>query len=305
VENLFGRKDPKRIKLAGAILGACLLCVSILSFSDSIVVKDRYHELFTPHLINLRMKTAYRLLKEIPENASLSLQGSLFHVGAHRKRVYMFSGFPPRAHFPASKTDYVMVDEGRLFVQVKNFSGVVKELLSGHEYGVMKEEDGFILLKRGYPPLKNAEALHNYRYKIQGEGMQHNTSVGEWDARFDWKAIRMAREKRDKEGIVACGAHRLLEPGTYQAQFAMFLEGIPGWDAAGLVVREKETNGKVLVLAHKAVKFSEKKGEGRLVPLRFTLRRKTRVEPVVFYGGHGTVGLDYVVFNHVKEKSLN
>ena len=304
LEDLFKRKKQKNIKVVRAISGVCVLSLSLLFFNNSLVVKKKYLELFTPHLVNLRMRTAYKLLKEIPENASLSLQGSLFHVGSHRKRVYMFSGFPPHAHFPAVKTDYILVDTDRPFVQAKNFRGAIEKLLSGHEYGVVKGEDGFILFKKGYPVLKNAAVLHRYRFRIPGESMHHRTSEGEWNARFDWKAIRMAREKRDKEGIMACGVHRLLGPGIYQAKFAMFLRGIPGWAAASLVVREKDTSGKEVALAHKTIKFSRKKGEIKTVTLRFTLSEKTSVEPVVFYGGHGTVGLDYVEFNRVKGESL-
>lgn len=135
------------------------------------------------------------------------------------------------------------------------------DLLSGSEYGVVIERDGFVLLKKGYSTGKNLIALHHYRYRIQGENMPHSTSRGEWHEMFDWKAARIAREGRDKNGTMAYGRYRKLKPGKYRAEFAVYLrDGKKDWDAIGLVVRERALSGKkALVLVHKTVKFSGKK----------------------------------------------
>ena len=296
----LGKRNPKWMKVTTVIMGASLLCISILSLENSMVVGEKRYELFERPLINLRMQTGYKLLKEIPKNASLSLQGGLFHVGAHRKNVYIFSGFPPQSDFPGKETEYVMIDEGRLFAQVRHYNKAIEKILSGKEYGVVVMKDGFVLLKRGYPLTKNSIVLHQYLYRIQGERTNHTTGIGEWDARFDWKAIRMAREKRDKEGVLACGVYRLLKPGIYQAQFVMFLKGIPGWDATGLLLQKRDKGGKMVTINHRTLKFGMK-GEIKTITLTFTLHKRTSVEPLVFYGGHGTVGLDYVEFFKIEE----
>ncbi len=304
VDDFFFRKNLQKARNMGSILGICLLIVSVFSLSSSIVVREKLHEIFTPRLVNLRMQTAYKLLQEIPMNVNLSLQGSLFHVGAHRKDVYIFSGFPPHSSFPAKETEYVMIDAGRIFVQAPHYDQAIEKILSGREYGVVEEVDGFILLRKGYSTARNAGALHRYKYRIQGERMHYIAGKAEWGERYDWKAIRMARENRDKEGIMASGVYRLLPPGIYRARFILFLRGIQGWAAAGLVVRERLPEGKVKNLVCKTVKFSKVKGEFRTVTLNFVLKKRTTVEPVVFYGGHGNVGLDYVEFNPVKETNF-
>ncbi len=310
IKTFYESKYPRGLKLAPIIMCVLLVCFSFLSLKNSIVLKDRYHEIFTRHLINLRMKTAYKILKKIPRNASLSLQGSLFHVGAHRKNVYIFSGIPPQHDFPGKKTEFIMIDEGRLFVQVHHYNKVIEKLLEGHEYGVVQEEDGFVLLKRGYPLTKNATALHHYKYRIQGEATNHTTGFVEWGKRFDWKAARIAREKRDKNGILSMGSYRFLEKGDYYAVFAIYLkDGVKGWDAVGLEIREKSNAGpgpgRGKILCRKTIKFNGAHERYFITKLFFSIKKDSLAEPVAFYGGHGTVGLDYVEFFKIKGNVSN
>ena len=191
-----------------------------------------------------------------------------------------------------------MIDMGSLFVQVPKYRKVVEELLEKGEYGVVVVKDGFVLLEKGHPAIKNKETLHHYRYRIQGENMIYTTSCAEWHEIFDWKAARIAREKRDKAGTLAYGRYRKLKPGKYRAEFAIYLkDGKKDWAAIALQVREKLFRGnKNFVLVHKTIKFSGKNEEVKIVNLPFELTEEGLIEPVVFYGGHGTAGLDYVEF---------
>ena len=295
----FFPKNRERLIELG--LGASIIILGVFSTSQSVVAKKKYPFIFESPLINLRVQTAYKILEGVPGNASISLQGNLYHIGSHRKEAYIFSGYPPKAAFPVCETEYVMVDMGSLFVQVKNYRKVVENLLSGEEYGVVIEKDGFVLLKKEYPPFKNKITLHHYRYRLQGENMPHTISHGEWDRRFDWKAARIAREGRDKAGTLAYGRYRELSPGRYRAEFTIYLkDGRKGWDALGLEVREKFLDGrKDTVFLHKTIRFTGKE-EIKIVNLPFELKEKGLVEPIVFYGGHGAAGLDYVEFFKIK-----
>ncbi len=297
---LVSNEKKRFFKIA---FGLVIILLSVLSTSQSIVSQEKYPFIFESPLISLRSQTAFEILKMVPANASISLQGSLYHIGAHRKEAYIFSGYPPRASFPACETEYVMIDMGRLFVQVPHYEKIIERLLSGENYGVILEKDGFVLLKKGYSISKNAEVLHHFKYRLQGENMPHVTSQGEWDERFDWKAARIAREGRDKNGVMAFGLRRKLKPGKYRAEFVIYLkDGIRDWDAVGLEIRKKLLNKeKNFILVHKTVKFSGKSEEIKIVNLYFLLKEESLVEPVAFYGGHGTVGLDYVEFFKIKE----
>ncbi len=277
-----------------------VLNVLILSFAglrESVVLKKRFSLIFQEKIIRLRERTAFTILKSIHPEASLSLQGSLLLIGAHRPRVYLFSGYPPKTGYPSRETEYVMVDLGRDFPLVKHYGNVVASLLKSGRYGVKVYRDGFVLLKRGHDPGKNANVLHDIYYRIQGEFMHSLTGKREEGVDYDWKAARVARQGRDGKGGLAFGSHRKLPSGTYKVVFVLLLEGQPGRDAATLVLKGRGGKGR-RVLLKKTVKFPPKQGLDK-ISFRLELKETTAVEPIVFYGGIGTIGLDYIEFNRV------
>jgi len=135
-------------------------------------------------------------------------------------------------------------------------------------------------------------------FKIQGEHMHYRTGRWEEETEYDWKAARVARQGRDHRGGLAFGVHRTLRPGRYNAVFSMFLSGKEGVDAATLVIKARAINGKTRVLIKKVIKFFPKPSF-QLIFLTLAIKKRTIVEPLVFYGGVGVVGLDYIEFNRV------
>ena len=136
-------------------------------------------------------------------------------------------------------------------------------------------------------------------YMIQRENMHHTMGNREEDIIYVWKSARVARQGRDRKRALAFGAHRILDPSKYNAVFFMFLKG------------EKGTNGQCCYLDHKSSCNRQKKPtyisesckifSQTWISTVFTQVgfKKTIVELIVFYGGAGEVGLDYVEFNHV------
>jgi len=287
------------IKIDSFIIGTLILVFSIYGLRDSVVIKKKGPFIFQKNLIHLRERTAYEILKTIPLNTTLSLQGSLLLIGEHRSHVYLFSGYPPKTAYPSQKTEYVMVDLARDFSLVGNFKREILDLLSSGEYGVSLYRDGFVLLKRGYSVKLNKKVKNEILFKVQGEAMHYLTGHWEEANRFDWKASRVAREGRDRKGVMGFGIHRTLQPGTYKVSYAMFLDGSVDTEAATLVLKGwRKTKGKS-ILIKKIVRFSKKKFKNVLYSYKITVAHKTTVEPMVFFDGYGSVGLDYVMFNRV------
>jgi uncharacterized membrane protein len=296
----FLKKKFTKPRFENGIIGLFIILFSFYALKSSIIVNKKYPALFKTHLIQLREKTAFELLKQIPEKSSLSLQGSLYLIGSHRPETYIFSGFPPLSHYPAVKTDYVIFDLGRPFTEIKGYKNAVIKILEEKEYGVVTYKDGFVVMKKEWPSEKNADVLWKMKYRIQGENnIHHQCGEIEESIDFDWKAARIAREGRDKEGALAFSVHRTLKPGRYKINFRMFLNGIQNTDAAGLILRAKRgEREKQAFLVKKIVQFPSHPSKV-IFSYEFLVSEKSVVEPAVFYGGHGTVGLDYIEFKRI------
>jgi len=293
--NVFLKKKIPTFKFENGIIGLLIVIASFCALKSSVIVRKKYPALFKARLIQLREKTAYELLEQIPKKSSLSLQASLFLIGSHRPQTYIFSGYPPLSHYPSVKTEYVMLDLGRPFAEIKGYEKAVVRLLSEGEYGVVAYKDGFILMKRGWPTDRNFDVLWKMKYRIQGEGnIHHQCGKVEEGVKFDWKAARIAREGRDREGAIAFSVRRVLEPGNYKVNFSMLLKGVKGTDAVGFVLKGA-ASGKKQLLVKKVIQYP-KNELNSLYSYRFSLKKKAVVETAVFYSGHGVVALDYFEF---------
>ncbi len=297
IETFFRRKGRFRkvsVNTFRIVMGGVMLGVSLAGLRSSVVVQKKYPFIFQYPLVHLRERTAYKILEKIPKGASLSLQGSLLLIGAHRP-VYLFSGYPPKTGYPSRKTEYLMVDLGRDFPLVKNYWREIVKVLKSGDYGVVRYEDGYVLLKRGNNTHKNRKVLHDIFYKVQGEAMHYDT--GHWTEapQYDWKAARVAKRGKDARGVLGFGSHRVLVPGKYHVVVRLFLEGVPGKTAGAIVVKGGE---KKSVLLNEEIRFS---AGSTIKKFSFDIfvKHKMEVEPVFFYNGIGMVGLDYVEFNRV------
>ncbi len=295
IDSILSRRFG-RTSFGNGVIGVLILFFSFFMLKTSIIVRKKYPALFRPRLIQLREKTAFKLLEEIPKSSSLSLQPSLFLIGSHRKRTYIFSGYPPLSHYPSLKTDYVMIDLGRPFVEARGYKRAIADLLKKGEYGVLTYKDGFIVMKRGWPPIKNLDVLWKMKYRIQGESaIHHQSGTIEEGVEFDWKAARVAKQGRDKEGAIALSVRRILPRGNYKVNFSMFLAGKKGMDAVGFVLK-KVVKGNRRILLKKVVKFQGDTLTKTLFSYEFSIYEATTIETAIFYGGRGIVTLDYFEF---------
>ncbi|GHO43005.1 DUF2079 domain-containing protein [Ktedonospora formicarum] len=83
----------------------------------------------------------------VPPNASISAQTRLVPHLSHRQKVYLFP-------YASDQADYVLLDlTGDIypFFTSTDYTKVAKDLLLSGQYGIVKAEDGVILLKRGLP----------------------------------------------------------------------------------------------------------------------------------------------------------
>jgi uncharacterized membrane protein len=96
----------------------------------------------TPHT-----RLAKHFIKEIPPSASVSTQTALVPHLSHRKQIYLFP-------YAVGHAEYILLDATGYtypFKDYTTYATTVKTLLQGGSYGVLDMDDGYLLLKAGYP----------------------------------------------------------------------------------------------------------------------------------------------------------
>ena len=112
------------------------------------------HGFIWPH-VSAHNKLASHFLDEIPANATVSTQTSLAPHLSQRQSIYLFP-------YAVDHADYILLDATGYTYPFKNYNdyaATVKTILRHGNYGVLDMQDGYILLKRGYPPLNITPAL--------------------------------------------------------------------------------------------------------------------------------------------------
>jgi uncharacterized membrane protein len=135
-------------------------CFMLLRVYNSTTQYDVYGAMpYTPGFIwphvSAHNKLASHFLDEIPANATVSTQTSLVPHLSQRQSIYLFP-------YADDHADYILLDATGYTYPFKNyddFAATVKTILRKGDYGVIDMRDGYILLKRGYPPLNITPAL--------------------------------------------------------------------------------------------------------------------------------------------------
>ena len=92
-------------------------------------------------------RLASHFFAEIPADASVSTQTSLVQHLSQRQSIYLFP-------YAAGHADYILLDATGYtypFKDYSDFAAVAKAILQRGDYGIVDMDDGYLLLKRGYP----------------------------------------------------------------------------------------------------------------------------------------------------------
>jgi uncharacterized membrane protein len=139
------------------VLVPCFLLIRVYNSSaqyDVYGAMPYAHGFIWPN-VSAHNKLASHFLDEIPADATVSTQTSLVPHLSQRQSIYLFP-------YAVDRTDYILLDATGYTYPFKNYSDYaakVKTILRNGDYGVMDMQDGYILLKRGYPQLNITPAL--------------------------------------------------------------------------------------------------------------------------------------------------
>jgi hypothetical protein len=96
---------------------------------------------------------AQAFINQIPPTASVSAQSDLVPHISHRSQIYLFP-FGDGVQTPVY-ADYVFLDTTSdiyPFYTYQDYQTELGKILQSGNYGILKQQDGYYLLKRGLPP---------------------------------------------------------------------------------------------------------------------------------------------------------
>ena len=97
---------------------------------------------------------AQEFIKAIPSTASVSAQSALVPHVSHRSQIYLFP-YGDGVTTPAY-AKYIFLDmtsDPYPYYDANTYKGEVKKVLQSGKYGIVQQQDGYVLLKRGLSPI--------------------------------------------------------------------------------------------------------------------------------------------------------
>ncbi|VAX19411.1 hypothetical protein MNBD_NITROSPINAE04-2207 [hydrothermal vent metagenome] len=232
-------------------------------------------------------------LKTIPAQASiLASQGPFTHL-AHRSQTHLFRGFDSINHLGID-FDYIVVD---IKPNVESQRGMAHAHVAGllllKEYGVIDEEDGLFIFKRGADK-KTDHKLYS-KYVATSSARRMGTGPGRIvaDKTSPFVEARKAEPGEDRPGIMAYGPYLTLAKGSYKAFFRMKADDNTGSTVAVIEVTARQ--GKK-ILAHRNLSGLDFKdtGQWRTFEMTFVIDndKTTDVEARVHFAGETGISVD-------------
>jgi uncharacterized membrane protein len=105
--------------------------------------------------VTAHQRLASHFLDQIPADASVSTQNPLAPHLSQRQSIYLFP-------YAVDHADYILLDATANIYPFKaygDYAARAKKILRTGNYGVVDMQDGYLLLKRGYPLLDATPAL--------------------------------------------------------------------------------------------------------------------------------------------------
>jgi len=101
---------------------------------------------YQPPRVTAHQRIGHAIIGLIPADASISAQANLYPHIAHRRQAYLFPA--------VNDAEYILLDvtSPSFPVDVATLNSEIQFLLERGEYGVVKAQGGYLLLRRGAPP---------------------------------------------------------------------------------------------------------------------------------------------------------
>ena len=277
-------------------LAAAVLVVSlVMNYQFGLLFAKSYNGLPQP---SAHQEILAGLIAQVPKDASVSAMSDIVPHLSSRDRIYLFP--------IVNDADYLLLDS-EISANFWPYSGLgargkmqeqaVPYLLSG-AYGLVKAEDGCLLLKRGHDTAGNRDALRMlFSAKYEAESLRSDYPPSDLpDAQASGGKARVVQPNlthaEGKDGLT-WGPYDTLFPGKYRITYWMKLEGPALGKVATVDVFSTAAGGP---LAGADVQATDLQGEGfRPVTVDLEIGKGYQdVEYRVMYGGKGTLAVDYI-----------
>lgn len=158
-QRVFGR-TPVALSLVQCVVLTLIVCFLLLRAINSTTQYNVYSAMPYAHgfiwpTVTPHNRLASHFLAKIPADASVSTQTALVPHLSHRQSIYLFP-------YAVGHAEYILLDTKGYtypFADYSHFSTVTKAILEEGEYGVVDMDDGYLLLKLGYPSIDITPAL--------------------------------------------------------------------------------------------------------------------------------------------------
>jgi uncharacterized membrane protein len=156
LDNLWSRRGEKLV--------LCLLwglsLVSALHYDRKFFGKLPFSTNFVWPTTSSHTRLAEQFVMQITPTASVSAQSALVPHISQREAIYLFP-------YVSDKSEYIFLDTTSdiyPYVTLQEYQQAVQAVLSSGQYGIVRQEDGLLLLKRGLPPPSHAMQQSIQRY---------------------------------------------------------------------------------------------------------------------------------------------
>jgi uncharacterized membrane protein len=291
-------------RIGSARLKPAALAVSLLV--ASIAMSYEYGQLISPTdralpRANPRDATITSFFSEIPRQASVSALSDLVpHLSARRK-IYLFP--------VVVDADYLLLDTAPqanywpytgLKARVKSIRDMLPHIQSG-QFGLVRQEDGILLLRRGLTPPRTDEALRalfSARYEAETLGSDLDATVVSDPAATGGQArlATPASARADGKTALAFGPYTDLPPGKYRVEYALKTDRASQSEQVATIDVFTHKDGGVPRAAREILgsEFTSV-NTYQLFELEFESDKPLAdLEFRVSYAGQGALGFDYV-----------
>lgn len=296
-----GRLGERSSRIA---LAATLLVVAL-------ALNYLYGPLINKNGLQLRMPDRHDavvagFVAQIPREASVSAQSDIVTHLTARRTAYLFPD--------VADAEYLLLDtdpranfwphEG-LKARERAVRDMIPHVRSG-EFGLVRAEDGVLLLRRGADPARNEEALRSLlTARYEAEDLAGDLGAAQTDRQASGGAARIvtaASPRAEDRTALSYGPYTDLPPGRYRVEYALKTDRadmnarVATVDVfthrdGGLPRAARDILGREFTAVNSYQVFTlEFESDRPLEDLEFR----------VFYAGQGTLGLDYVTVTPVE-----
>ena len=243
---------------------------------------------------------------QIPREASVSALSDIVPHLTARRTAYLFPD--------VADAEYLLLDtdpranfwphEG-----LKARERAIRDMLPhvrGHEFGLIRAEEGVLLLRRGADPSRNEEALRSlFTVRYEAEDLTGDLGAVQPDGQAGGGVARIvmpASPRVEGRNALAYGPYIALPPGRYRVKYALKTDraGIDEPMATVDVFTHRDGGVPRATREIRGIEFSAA-NQYQLFELEFETDKPLEdVEFRVQYAGQGMLGLDYVQITPVE-----